>query len=95
MLPGRSEEEARGRVSVVMAGHAFALIRGIPGVPTRVDPLFHEAADKYQRRKRLADDRFADAAFLLLDQALLVEGSPVKDPAEFVKRLNRVMEGAL
>ncbi|TVR71545.1 MAG: molecular chaperone HtpG [Spirochaetaceae bacterium] len=42
-----------------------------------------------------ADDRFADAAFLLLDQALLVEGAPVKDPAEFVKRLNRVMETAL
>lgn len=41
------------------------------------------------------DDRFADAAFLLLDQALLVEGAPVKDPAEFVKRLNRVMETAL
>lgn len=41
------------------------------------------------------DDRFADAAFLLLEQALLVEGEAVKDPAEFVKRLNRVMESAL
>jgi molecular chaperone HtpG len=48
------------------------------------------------RMKSLEDDeRFSDAAFLLLDQALLVEGAPVKEPAEFVKRLNRVMEGAL
>ncbi len=48
------------------------------------------------RMKALEDDeRFADAAFLLLDQALLVEGAPVKEPAEFVKRLNRVMETAL
>lgn len=48
------------------------------------------------RMKELEDeDRFSDAAYLLLDQALLVEGEAVKDPAEFVKRLNRVMETAL
>ena len=36
-----------------------------------------------------------DIAFLLFDQALLVEGAPVKEPAEFVKRLNRVLSRAL
>ena len=36
-----------------------------------------------------------DVAFLLLDQALLVEGSDVQEPAEFVKRLNRVVGRAL
>jgi molecular chaperone HtpG len=36
-----------------------------------------------------------DVAFLLLDQALLVEGAEVKEPAEFVKRLNRVLGRAL
>ena len=42
------------------------------------------------------DESFAeDVAFLLLDQALLVEGADVKEPAEFVKRLNRVMGRAL
>jgi len=41
------------------------------------------------------DDRFADASFLLLDQALLVEGVQLKDPATFVERLNRVMARAL
>jgi molecular chaperone HtpG len=32
-----------------------------------------------------------DAAFLLLDQALLMEGVPLKEPAAFVQRLNRIM----
>jgi molecular chaperone HtpG len=41
------------------------------------------------------EDRIADVASLLLDQALLVEGVQLKDPADFVKRLNRVMGSAL
>jgi molecular chaperone HtpG len=41
------------------------------------------------------EDRIADVAYLLLDQALLVEGVQLKDPADFVKRLNRVMGSAL
>ena len=36
-----------------------------------------------------------DVAFLLLDQALLVEGAPVAEPSEFVKRLNRILERAV
>ena len=32
-----------------------------------------------------------DAAWLLFDQALLMEGVPLKDPAAFVQRLNRVL----
>ena len=32
-----------------------------------------------------------DAANLLLDQALLMEGVPLKDPASFVQRLNRIL----
>jgi molecular chaperone HtpG len=32
-----------------------------------------------------------DAAWLLFDQALLMEGVPLKDPATFVQRLNRVL----
>ena len=38
------------------------------------------------------DDAVAtDAAWLLLDQALLMEGVPLKDPATFVQRLNRIL----
>ncbi len=36
-----------------------------------------------------------DVSFLLLEQALLVEGTPLKDPATFSKRLNRVLNKAL
>jgi molecular chaperone HtpG len=32
-----------------------------------------------------------DAAWLLLDQALLMEGVPLTDPAAFVQRLNRML----
>ena len=45
-------------------------------------------------RKLLArsDDAVAeDAAWLLFDQALLMEGVPLQDPATFVQRLNRVL----
>jgi molecular chaperone HtpG len=33
-----------------------------------------------------------DAAWLLLDQARIVEGTPVPDPAAFAQRLATVME---
>ncbi len=33
----------------------------------------------------------ADVSSVLLDQALLVEGSDIKDPADFVKKLNRLL----
>jgi molecular chaperone HtpG len=36
-------------------------------------------------------ERVADVAGVLLDQALLVEGVKIADPAEFVKRLNRLL----
>jgi molecular chaperone HtpG len=37
----------------------------------------------------------ADAAWLLLEQALLIEGMPVDNPAVFVQRLNRVLSRAV
>jgi molecular chaperone HtpG len=36
-----------------------------------------------------------DAAWLLLEQALLIEGVPVENPAAFVQRLNRVLNRAV
>ncbi len=41
------------------------------------------------------DTLIADAAFLLLDQARIVEGEPVKDPKAFSRRLSAVMESGL
>ena len=37
------------------------------------------------------DERFADWASLLFDQALLAEGGQLEDPADFVKRSNELM----
>jgi molecular chaperone HtpG len=39
------------------------------------------------------EGRIADISEVLLDQALLVEGAKLKDPADFVKRLNRLLAG--
>ena len=49
-------------------------------------------------RKLLAganDAKVEDAAWLLLDQALLLEGVPLKDPSTFVQRLNRVLNESI
>jgi molecular chaperone HtpG len=41
------------------------------------------------------DSKVEDAAWLLFDQALLLEGVPLKDPATFVQRLNRVLNKSI
>ncbi len=45
--------------------------------------------------KKLLDGRMMrlinDAAWLLLDQAMLIEGVTLQDPAGFVQRLNRML----
>ncbi len=49
-----------------------------------------------EKLKNTGDDAvFEDVSFLLFEQAMLVEGQQLKEPAEFVKRLNRVMENAV
>jgi molecular chaperone HtpG len=49
----------------------------------------HEIVKKLLARPE--DEVAKDAAWLLLDQALLMEGMPLEDPASFVQRLNRMM----
>ena len=49
-------------------------------------------------RKLLANpsnSKVEDAAWLLFDQALLLEGVPLKDPTVFVQRLNRVLNQSI
>jgi len=49
----------------------------------------HEIVKKLLAR---SDDKVTeDAAWLLFDQALLMEGVPLQDPAIFVQRLNRIL----
>jgi molecular chaperone HtpG len=49
----------------------------------------HEIVKKLLARRE--DATTQDAAWLLLDQALLMEGVPLDDPATFVQRLNRIL----
>lgn len=49
----------------------------------------HEIVKKLLARSD--DPILEDAAWLLLDQALLMEGVPLQDPAAFVRRLNRIL----
>ncbi len=53
----------------------------------------HEIVEKLE--KVTDKDFINDVSFLLLEQAMLMEGAELKKPAEFVKRLNRVMTKAL
>jgi molecular chaperone HtpG len=60
-----------------------------PSKPTLEINPDHEIVKKLLAR---TDDAVSeDAAWLLLDQALLMEGIPLQDPAVFVQRLNRVL----
>jgi len=61
---------------------------------TEVKPILEVNPDHALVQKiRDSDDEafIADVSAILLDQALLVEGSPIKDTADFVKRLNRLL----
>ena len=49
----------------------------------------HEIVKKLLARP--SDAATDDAAWLLFDQALLLEGVPLADPSAFVGRLNRVL----
>lgn len=50
---------------------------------------------KLAEEKNAKDPALDDAAFLLLDQARILEGEPVLDAAAFSKRLSKLMAGGL
>jgi len=41
------------------------------------------------------NDKFESAALLLLDQALIIQGEPIKDPSAFARRMSDFLEGSL
>jgi molecular chaperone HtpG len=53
----------------------------------------HEIVKKLLARSE--DAVTQDAGWLLLDQALLMEGVPLQDPATFVQRLNRILNSSI
>ena len=48
-----------------------------------------------KRLDGLSGEAFTDAAFLLLDQARIVEGETVPDPTAFARRLSAMLEKSL
>jgi molecular chaperone HtpG len=44
-----------------------------------------------KRLQAVSEEAFADWASLLLDQALLADGSQLPDPSAFVKRINQLL----
>jgi len=58
-----------------------------------------EINPKHEIVKRLLDAKndkiIEDVSFILLEQAMLIEGVEIKKTGDFVKRLNRIMEKAL
>ena len=45
-----------------------------------------------QRLDSEADEaRFGDLTLILMDQAMLAEGTPLEDPASYVSRLNKLL----
>jgi molecular chaperone HtpG len=67
---------------------------GLPSAqPTLEINPEHEIVKKLQAA---ADDAMVtDASWLLLEQAMLIEGLPVENPSVFVQRLNRVLSRAV
>jgi len=63
-----------------------------------LQPVLEINPDHEIIKKLLADpndSKVEDAAWLLFDQALLLEGVLLKDPATFVQRLNRVLSQSI
>jgi len=70
---------------------------GQKGMPEQ-KPILEINPDHEIVRKLLADpgsEKVPDAAWLLFEQALLLEGVPLKDPVSFVQRLNRVLKQSI
>jgi molecular chaperone HtpG len=85
------EDEPSARMRQMM------LAMGQKNLP-ELQPTLEINPDHEIIRKLLADPsngKVEDAAWLLFDQALLLEGVPLKDPATFVQRLNRVLNQSI
>jgi molecular chaperone HtpG len=85
------EEEPSARMRQMMQAMGQ---KDLPEIkPTLEINPSHEIIEKLLRD---ADGgKVEDAAWLLLDQALLLESVPLKDPVVFVQRLNRVLNRAI
>ncbi len=54
----------------------------------------HELIKKLATNCEKGSD-ISDAAFLLLDQAKIIQGEPIEDPSAFTRRISNFMKDAL
>jgi len=75
------------------------MLKAMGQAPTEEFKPILEINPKHKIVKKLIEMRktkaFDDTCFLLYEQALLIEGVKLDNPADFVKRMNAVMERAL
>lgn len=75
-----------------------AILRSIGQQEAEFAPVLEINPD-HEIVKRLAateeSQTIEDISFILLDEAKLAEGAPIRDPAAFIKRVNRLAEKAL
>ena len=90
IVSDEDEPSMKMRQMLRSMGQAEGLPEGKPILEVNPD---HDIVRKLQAA---TDESFVhDAAFLLLDQAMLIEGIALEDPAAFVQRLNRVLAKAV
>lgn len=80
--------------TIQMQGLLKALGQDAPEIKPILE--VNPAHELIKKLSDLKDDKlFEDVCRLLLEQAMLIEGVTIKNPAHFVRRLNHVMEKAL
>ena len=55
----------------------------------------HGLIKKMQGLSDNDNEKFESAALLLLDQAMIIQGEPIKDPSAFARRMSEFLEGSL
>lgn len=77
-----------------MSGHLARMLKQAGQSAPKVQPIL-EVNPEHALLKRLgneaAEERFADLAHILFDQATLAEGGQLEDPAAYVARVTKLL----
>ena len=76
-----------------MSGHLARLLKQAGQAAPKSQPILevNPGHALVQQLQSASDERFADLAEVLFDQALLAEGGQLEDPAAYVRRINRML----
>jgi len=77
-----------------MSSHLARMLKQAGQSAPKTQPILEVNAEHALVRRLATDDaRFDDLAQVLFDQALLAEGGQLDDPAAYVARVTRMLEG--